>query len=130
MKTPSSSWKFFNSSGGDLIKWILCECGEFVENNRFRDYIETSIGPSTPTFGHSNCGLLFDFIDIGMPKRFSSKKELKVIATKFASKCHMSSEVASVFLLKVDLFKSEGIFSDAEILKRAFRAMSPELEIE
>ncbi len=61
-----------------------------------------------------------------MPKRYSSKKELKGIAIKFAAKYHMNGEDASVFLMKVDVFKSEGIFSDAEVLKRAFKAMSLE----
>lgn len=36
----------------------------------------------------------------------------------------MSDEGAGVFLLKVDTLKSEGNFNDAEILKRAFKAMS------
>jgi hypothetical protein len=61
-----------------------------------------------------------------MPRRYSSKKELKGIAIEFAAKYHMNNEIASVFLMKVDVLKSEGIFSDAEVLKRALKAMSLE----
>ena len=68
--------------------------------------------------------MLFNFIDEGMPKRYSSKRELKSIAMKFAAKCQMSDEVVGIFLLKVDIEKSNGKFSDAEVLLRAFKAMS------
>lgn len=31
---------------------MLCECGEFIKGNVFRDYIRTSANPSTSTIGH------------------------------------------------------------------------------
>lgn len=108
------------------MKWILCECGDFVDGNTFRDYIKTSISPSTSTFGHSNCGLIFDFIDREMPKRYSSRKELNGIATKLADKFHMSDEDIAAFLLKVFLLKSDGMLSDADILRRALKDMNLE----
>ena len=100
---------------------LLCECGAFVENDFFKDYIETSAGPSTPTIGHGSCGLIFNFMDQGMPKRYSSRKELKTIAAKFASKKSLGAEMLGDFLLDVDRLKSEGNLSDMEILIRAFK---------
>ena len=100
---------------------LLCECGVFVENDVFKDYIETSAGPSTPTIGHGSCGFIFNFMDEGMPKRYSSRKELKVIAAKFASKKSLGAEMLGDFLLDVDRLKSEGNLSDMEILIRAFK---------
>ena len=47
---------------------ILCECGEFIEGETFKDYIQTSANPSTSTIGHKKCGLIFDFFDGKMPK--------------------------------------------------------------
>lgn len=87
----------------------------------FRDYIETSAGPSTPTIGHGSCGLIFNFMDDGMPKRYSSRKELKAIAAKFASKKSLDAETLGRFLLDVDRLKSEGDMSDMEILMRAYK---------
>jgi hypothetical protein len=100
---------------------ILCECGDFVENHTFKDYIESSFGPSTPTVGHTECGLIFNFIDDGLPKRFSSKKELKAIAIKFAAIKGIDDESQGLFLLEVDRLKSGGNLSDMDILLKAFK---------
>ncbi len=100
---------------------LLCECGAFVENDVFKDYIKTSAGPSTPTIGHSSCGLIFNFMDDGMPKRYSSRKELKAIAAKFASKKSLNAGMLGDFLLEVDRLKSDGNLSDMEILTRAYK---------
>jgi hypothetical protein len=56
---------------------ILCECGEFIEGETFKDYIQTSANPSTSTIGHKKCGLIFNFFDNKMPKRYSSRKPLR-----------------------------------------------------
>jgi len=98
---------------------ILCECGEFIDGNTFKDYIETSINPSTPTVGHVKCGLIFDFIDGEMPKRYSSRTELKSLALKFAEKNRLDDEITGKFLLEVDRLKSKGTMSDIEILMAA-----------
>ena len=95
---------------------MLCECGEFVQGETFKDYIKTSSNPSTPTIGHVGCGLIFDFIDGEKPKRYSSKKELKIIALKFANKIELSQQETELLLLEVHRLKTEGTMSDAEIL--------------
>ena len=99
---------------------IICECGEVIENYTFRDYIKTSANPSTPTIGHEKCGFIFNFIDGNMPKKYSSKSELKSFAMKFAEK-NMENEGFGKFLLEVDRLKSCGTLSDGEILIKAFR---------
>jgi hypothetical protein len=105
--------------GGILM--ILCECGEIVDGDVFRDYIKTSANPSTPTIGHKKCGHIFNFIDGMMPKRYSSKKELKSLAIKYAEKRRMSWREIECFLMEVDRLKSSGNRSDGEILNAAFR---------
>jgi len=100
---------------------ILCECGNFVENHTFKDYIESSYGPSTPTIGHSCCGLIFNFVDEGLPKRFSSKKELKQIALRFAEKKGLDEGSSGEFLLDVDRLKSQSNLNDMEIIIAAFK---------
>jgi hypothetical protein len=104
---------------GDSI--ILCECGELVEEDTFKDYIKTSASPSTRTIGHRKCGIIFNFIDDKSPKKYSSRKELKVIAAKFASKNDLTKENVGKFLLEVDRLKSRGRLSDAEIIIAAYR---------
>ena len=42
---------------------ILCECGELIKKNTFKEYIQTSVNPSTATIGHNTCGMIFNFID-------------------------------------------------------------------
>lgn len=101
---------------------MLCECGEFVEGHTFKDFIPTSSNPSTPTFGHSNCGLIFNFVDGKPPKRYSSRIELKCIAMKFAESKKIDVDDTNRFLLEVDRLKSKGDMSDAEILFRAYHA--------
>lgn len=101
---------------------ILCECGEFIEGSTFKDYIETSTNPSTPTVGHAGCGLIFDFIDGEMPKSYSSRTELKSLALKFAEKNRLDDETTGKFLLEVDRLKSRGTMSDIEILMAALDA--------
>lgn len=99
---------------------IICECGEMIEGDVFKDYIKTSRGPSTPTVGHQKCGLIFDFVDGKVSKQYSSKKELKHLAMKFAEKKKMDCELLSRFMLNVDRLKSSGKLDDLEILMTAY----------
>ena len=100
---------------------LLCECGEIIDGGTFKDYIETSANPSTPTIGHQKCGHIFNFIDGKMSKRYSSKIELKGIAMRFAEKNKMSNETIGSLLIEVDRMKSFGNLSDGEILKTAIK---------
>lgn len=100
---------------------ILCECGEFINGATFKDYIETSSNPSTSTIGHTNCGLIFDFIDGELPKRYSSKKELKGIAMRLAETEKLDYQKVEKLLIEVDRLKSIGSLSDGEIMVKAFR---------
>jgi len=107
----------------DIMRIILCqECGEFVGGETFKDYIKTSANPSTPTIGHSKCGHVFNFVDCEVPKRYSSKKELKSLAVKFAEMNRLGSEAMGDFLLEVDRLKSGGRMTDVEILMEASRS--------
>ncbi len=120
-ETPLISIRYlYQQSGG---KTIICECGKVIENCTFRDYINTSANPSTPTIGHKKCGLIFNFIDGNMPKNYSSKRELKSLAIKFAEKNNVASEAVGRFLLEVDRLKSCGKLSDGEILIKAFKKL-------
>jgi hypothetical protein len=98
---------------------ILCECGKFINNATFNDYTKTSLNPSTRTIGHKNCGLVFNFADDRGPKRYSSRKELKVLASRFAEK-NMPDGSTPVFLLEVERLKSQGRLQDIEILMAAY----------
>lgn len=100
---------------------ILCECGEIIDGDTFKDYIKTSANPSTPTIGHKKCGHIFNFIDGKMPKRYSSKIELKSIAMKFAKSNMMSIETIESLLIEVDRLKSSGNLSDGEVLSQAIK---------
>lgn len=100
---------------------ILCECGEIIDGCTFIDYIKTSANPSTSTIGHQKCGHIFNFIDGKMPKRYSSKIELKSIAMKFAEKNKMSTETIESLLIEIDRLKSSGKLSDGEILVIAIK---------
>lgn len=104
---------------------ILCECGEFVEGVIFKDYIKTSLNQSTRTLGHRNCGRIFNFVDDKGPKRYSSRKELKVLAAKFAQK-NLPVEYTAKFLFEVEMFKSQGRLQDVEILQKAYRKILTE----
>jgi hypothetical protein len=99
---------------------ILCECGKFIESCTFKCYINTSSNPSTPTIGHRSCGLVFDFIDGMLPRRYSSKIKLKSIALDFAEIYELNYQEIERFLIEVDRLKSKGKLSDIEILLKAF----------
>jgi hypothetical protein len=111
--------------GDDFI--FVCECGKLVRDDTFKVYINTSRNPSTRTIGHSNCGLVFNFVDGNWPKKYSSKKELKILAAVFAENNKIYSEQIGRFLLEVDRLKSHGKFSDDQILVYAYqRVLSSE----
>jgi hypothetical protein len=100
---------------------LICECGEIIDGSTFKDYIETSANPSTPTIGHKKCGHIFNFIDGKMPKRYSSRIELKSIAMRFAEKNKMNNETIESLLIEIDRMKSNGKLSDGEILVTAIK---------
>ena len=100
---------------------ILCECGEFIEGNRFKDYIKTSTNPSTAAIGHSKCGLIFNFIDNKNPKKYSTKKELKKIAFRYAEIHKFNYKTIERFLVEVDRLKSNGKLPDYQILVEAVK---------
>jgi hypothetical protein len=104
--------------GGGMI---LCECGDVVDGDTFKDYIETSANPSTSTIGHQKCGHIFNFVDGKMPKRYSSKTELKSIAMRFAEKNKMRYETIERLLIEVDRLKSSSNLTDCEILVTSFK---------
>lgn len=102
---------------------VLCECGEFVGRDKFKDYIKTSYNPSTETFGHTKCGFIFNFVDGHLHEIYSSKIKLKVIAKEFADEMKMNSKDTEKFLLAVDRLKRKGNLTDALILKRAYESV-------
>lgn len=99
---------------------ILCDCGEIIDGGTFRDYIKTSSNPSTPTIGHDKCGHIFNFIDYKMNKKYSSRKELKTIAIRYAEKKNIEENYYEKYLIEVDRLKSNGNLSDCEILVKAY----------
>jgi len=102
---------------------ILCECGEIIKGATFKDYIKTSANPSTSTIGHQKCGLIFDFYDCKVPKKYSSRKELKCLAVRFAEKNNLNQNGIGKFLLEVDRLKSGGKLSDNDILLAAYQRL-------
>jgi hypothetical protein len=104
---------------------FVCECGKLVKGklreDTFKDYIETSQNPSTRTIGHRHCGLIFNFVDGNWPKKYSSRKELKILAAVFAENNELYCERAAKFLLEVDRLKSHGKLSDDQILLYAYQ---------
>ncbi len=113
----------------DINGWlfmIICECGEIIEGSTFKDYIKTSANPSTSTIGHKECGLVFNFIDLKINRKYSSRKELKTIAIKFANKNRIEDDYCERFLVEVDRLKSIGNLSDAHILIEAFHRLQNE----
>ena len=106
-----------------MKRTILCECGEFVQGHTFKDYIPTTIGPSTSTFGHSGCGLIFNLVDGSLPKSFSTRIQLKGIAMRFAEMNKMEDESVGLFLLEVDRLKSQGKICDIDILISAYKTI-------
>lgn len=59
-------------------------------------------------------------MDGDWPKKYSSKKELKILAVAFAENNKIYSEHIGRFLLEVDRLKSHGKFSDDQILVYAY----------
>lgn len=102
---------------------ILCECGEVIKGGTFKDYIKTSANPSTSTIGHQKCGIIFDFFDNKMPKKYSSRTELKCLAMRFAEKNTIDQNTIGQFLLEVDRLKSSGNLSDCDILLSAYQRL-------
>ena len=100
---------------------LVCECGKLIRDDTFKVYISTSQNPSTRTIGHKNCGLIFNFVDGNWPKKYSSKKELKILAAIFAENNKLYTENVERFLLEVDRLKSYGKFSDYQILVYAYQ---------
>ncbi|HIH94044.1 TPA: hypothetical protein HA338_08380 [Methanosarcina acetivorans] len=94
---------------------------EKIREDTFNVYIKTSRNPSTRTIGHRNCGLIFDFVEENWPKKYSSRKELKILAARFAENNKFSPEIVSKFLLEVDRLKSCGKLSDDRILVYAYQ---------
>lgn len=94
---------------------ILCECGEFIDGDIFRDYIKTSACPSSSTIGHEKCGRIFNFIDEKMPRKYSSRIELKILAMRFA-RTNLKDEIIGKFMVEVDRLKAKGDQSDHHIL--------------
>lgn len=102
---------------------ILCECGEIIKGETFKDYIKTSANPSTCTIGHQKCGLLFNFFDGNKTKKYSSRKELKNLAVWFAKKNNIEQINIGKFLVEVDRLKSSGKLSDNDILLTAYKKL-------
>ena len=120
-ETSLISTLYISYHGGERM--ILCECGEVIGNCKFKDYIETSANPSSPTIGHQKCGLVFNFIDDKFPRRYSSRKELKGLAIKFAEKNNMDTKIIGKFLIEVDRLKSRGNLTDQDILVSALKML-------
>ena len=99
---------------------IICECGKIIDGCTFKCYIETSFNPSTPTVGHRDCGLIFNFIDEKLPRIYSSKVELKSLAMHFAEINELDYQKTERLLIEVDRLKSQGNLSDMKILVKAF----------
>lgn len=107
---------------------IICECGESVGADKFKDYIKTSKNPSTSTFGHSKCGFIFNFVDNNLYGSYSPKIKLKVIAKKFADAKKMNPKDIEKFLLEVDRLKRVGNLTDTIILANAYERIIEEQE--
>ncbi len=58
-----------------------------------------------------------------MPKKYSSRRELKSLAMSFAEKNTLDLENTERFLIEVDRLKTKGNLPDAEILIRAFQKL-------
>jgi hypothetical protein len=114
----------FNDGGGSII--FVCECGEFIERDTFRDYIKTSANPSTPTIGHCKCGLIFNFVDGKPNKRYSTKNELKVLAMKYTRIKGMDDVTTEKFLGYVTTIKTNGNLSDVDVLQVALDRLKKE----
>jgi hypothetical protein len=60
-------------------------------------------------------------VDGNWPKKYSSRKELKILAITFAENNKLHSEQIGNFLLEVDRLKTHGKFSDDQILVYAYQ---------
>ena len=58
-----------------------------------------------------------------MPRKYSSRKELKSLAMRFAEKKNLDNGDSERFLLEVDRLKSGGRLSDGDILVMAFQTI-------
>lgn len=58
-----------------------------------------------------------------MPKRYSSRKELKSLAMRFAEKNNLDQNDLGKFLFEVDRLKSLGKLSDYNILLTTYRKL-------
>ncbi|WP_054864543.1 hypothetical protein [Methanosarcina barkeri] len=80
---------------------FICECEKLIRGklreDTFKDYIEISQNPSTRTIGHKNRRLIFNFVDGNWPKKYSSKKELKILAANFAKSNNLHPEKVEKF---------------------------------
>lgn len=120
-------WTGFMGADMTISNMTLCECGRFIDpDTKFKDFIKTASGPSTPTFGHSKCGYIFNLVDGDFPRRNLSKKELKSIAMAFAEEKNLTDCLTQKFLLLVDRFKRCGTYSDYHILMEAYKQISDE----
>jgi hypothetical protein len=59
-----------------------------------------------------------------MPKKYSSKKELKIIAMKFSKKINLDTHFTGILLLEVDRLKSTSNLSDGEIILKAYNTLN------
>lgn len=60
-------------------------------------------------------------MDGNWPKKYSSKKELKILAVAFAENNKLHFKQLGRFLLEVDRLKSHGKYSDDQILIYAYQ---------
>lgn len=65
--------------------------------------------------------MIFNFIDGNLPKRYSSKKELKAIAIHLAEIEKLEYKDTEELLIEVDRLKSRGNLTDGEIITKAFK---------
>ncbi len=64
-----------------------------------------------------------------MPKKYSSRKELKSLAMGFAEKNKLSERTIERFMIEVDRLKSHGNLSDIDILVKAFQSCKIEGDV-
>ncbi|AKB54683.1 hypothetical protein MSBR2_0720 [Methanosarcina barkeri 227] len=62
-------------------------------------------------------------MDGNWPKKYSSKKELKILAANFAKSNNLHPEKVEKFFHEGDRLKSHGKFSDAQILLYAYHSI-------
>ncbi len=82
----------------------------------------SSLAYGMPTIEHYKCGLIFSYVDGTLPKRYSSRTELKGIVMSFAMKKMEAITIVS-FLLGFDRLKSSGNMCNADMLFKAYEAI-------